>query len=121
MKTTTKTLLTIAMTAALTTGLLHADDEQISKIMKAAMKGDTSLFKTICTCKGTPEDAKKLSDCLNGLKGTKAPKGDQAAYDAKLDALLKAAADVAAGNKEAQAALGKAGNCKACHSAHKPD
>ena len=121
MKSSIKPILALALASLATAGTLRADDEKIGKIMKAAMKGETSLFKKVCTGKGTPEDARKLSNCLNGLKGTKAPKGDQAAYDQKIDALLKAAADMAEGKKEAQPALGKAGNCKACHSEHKPD
>ncbi len=116
MKTKLKTMLAIALTA----GVLHAEDSKIKDIMKASMKGDTSLHKTVATGKGTPEDAKKLAESLNGLEGTKAPKGDQAAFEAKVSALVKAANDVIGGDKAALPALQKAGNCKACHGDHKP-
>ena len=61
MKINIKPILALALVSFLAAGTLRADDEKIDKIMKAAMKGDTSLFKKVCTGKGTPEDAKKLS------------------------------------------------------------
>lgn len=87
-------------------------------VMKAAMKGDDSLFKKVCTGKGSDADAVKLYNCLKNMAGQKAPKGDQAAYDKKVEALLKAAEDVSKGGKDLQT-LSQAGNCKACHTDHK--
>lgn len=94
---------------------------EISDVMKAAMKGDASLYKKVSTGKGTEADAQKLAACLKGLEGTTPPKGDEAAWKRKVEALIKAAEDVAKGNKQAVSALQRSGNCKACHSAHKED
>lgn len=92
---------------------------EIKDVMKTAMKGETSLYKTVATHKGTQADADKLLACLKNLKGKKPPKGDQAAYDEKVAKLLAAAEDVAANKPGAFEKLQLAGNCKACHSEHK--
>lgn len=100
---------------------LAAGAAEIKDIMKAAMKGDDSLYNRVAKGKGSDADAKKLADCLKGLAGTKAPKGDQAGYERRITALLQAADVVGKGSKSAAAlqALQTAGNCKSCHSSHK--
>lgn len=102
---------------------LAANAADIGSVMKAAMKGDDSLYNKVAKGKGTPADAKKLAACLKGLEGTKAPKGDQAAYERKVKALVDAATIVANGSNSAAAlmALQTAGNCKSCHSSHRKD
>lgn len=102
---------------------LAAGAAEIASVMKAAMKGDDSLYNKVAKGKGTAADARKLADCLKGLAGTKAPKGDQAAYERKVKALIDAAIIVGNGSNSAAAlmALQAAGNCKSCHSAHRKD
>jgi hypothetical protein len=90
----------------------------IKDVMKAAMKGDDSLFKKVSTGKGTDADTVKLYNCIKNMAGQKPPKGEQAAYDTKTNALIKAAEAVSKGGKDYQA-LSQAGNCKNCHSEHK--
>ena len=94
---------------------------EIEDVMKSAMKGENSLYKKVATAKGDQADADKLLAMLKGLQGTKAPKGDQAAYDKKVTTLVKAAEDVAAKHPGALLKLQTAGNCKACHTAHRED
>lgn len=92
---------------------------EIEDVMKAAMKGDSSLYKKVATGKGTQADADKLLACLKNLEGKKPPKGEQASYDEKVGKLIKAAEGVAAKNPGALQQLQTAGNCKGCHTAHK--
>ena len=111
-------LLMIAAIAALP--LAHAAAKlDIKAVMKAAMKGDDSLFKKVTSGDASEADAKKLAACLKNLDGEKPPKGEAAAFQTKVAALIKAAEEVAAGKKESIPALKEAGACKACHTDHK--
>jgi alkylated DNA nucleotide flippase Atl1 len=116
-----KILLCAALVLGIASTAVFAADSKISTIMKTVMKGDNSTYKAVATGKGSPADATKLANCLKGLAGTKPPKGDEAAWNEKVTALIKAADDVAAKKPGAATALQKAGACKACHSAHKED
>jgi hypothetical protein len=113
LKTTAGVLLALAATASLVSAA------EIDEVMKNAMKGDTSLYKKVATGKGNQSDADKLLGMLKDLQGKTPPKGEQAAYDEKVTKLVKAAEGVAAKNPGALQQLQTAGNCKACHSAHK--
>lgn len=113
MKTTVSIVLTLAITASLASAV------DIDDVMKNAMKGETSLYKTVATGKGSQSDADKLVSILKGLQGTKPPKGDQTAYERKVGALIAAAEGVATKKPGAMQQLQTAGNCKACHSAHR--
>ncbi len=112
-------LLTTALLASALPFLHSAAKPEIKDVMKAAMKGDDSLFKKVTEGSAAEADAKKLAACLKNLDGQKPPKGDQAAFQTKVAALVKAANDVAGGNKAAIAALKEAGNCKSCHNEFK--
>lgn len=112
-----KLIITLVSSAALFAG--SAGAVEIKDVMKTVMKGDDSTYNKVTKGKGTDADAKKLADCVKNLEGTKPPKGDQAAWDRKVAALIKAAEAVANGNKQAVSQLINAGACKACHSAHK--
>jgi hypothetical protein len=114
-KTTACVLLAFAATASLAPAL------EIDEVMKNAMKGETSLYKKVATGKGDQADADKLLGMLKDLHGKKPPKGEQTAYDEKVTKLVKAAEGVAAKNPGALQQMQTAGNCKACHSAHKED
>ena len=117
--TVSKILLCTALALGIASTAVFAADSKISTVMKTVMKGDNSTYKTVATGKGTPADAAKLAACLKGLAGTKPPKGDEAAWNEKVNALIKAADDVAAKKPGAATNLQKAGACKACHTAHK--
>ncbi|MFZ4766256.1 MAG: hypothetical protein ACOYMN_15000, partial [Roseimicrobium sp.] len=118
-------LTSIHATALAAIGLLFtatsASAADIDEVMKTTMKGDASLYKKVATGKGSDEDAAKLLAHLKDLSGKKPPKGEQAAYDEKVTKLLAAAEGVVAKNPGALQQLQTAGNCKACHSAHKGD
>ncbi|MDF1756343.1 MAG: hypothetical protein P1U89_27765 [Verrucomicrobiales bacterium] len=102
----------------------HADanHEIIEKVMKEGLKGDDSPLAKTLDGAATAEEIKTLHDLIATLKGTTAPVGDQAGYDAKVKALIEAAEKVAGGSKDEAAlnTLEEASNCKACHSDHKP-
>lgn len=116
LKTAASVLLALAATASLVSAA------EIDEVMNDAMKGNTSLYKTVATGKGTQADADKLLAMLKDLQGKKPPKGEQAAYDDKVAKLVKAAEDVAAAKGHtALTQLQTAGNCKACHGDHKAD
>lgn len=96
--------------------------EIIEKVMKEGMKGDTSPMAKVLDGSATADETKSLAALVKTMSGTKAPKGDQAAYEKKVSELI-AAMDAVAGGDKGEAAIGrleKAQNCKACHSEHKP-
>jgi hypothetical protein len=91
------------------------------EIMTAANKGDDSLFKKVSSGKGTDDDIKKLVEYYDALAAiAKPPMGDEAGWKTKTAALAAAAHEVAEKKAGAVEKLTKAGDCKACHSVHKP-
>jgi len=99
-----------------------ANHEVIEKVMKEGMKGDTSLHAKVVAGTATAEETKTLTDLIHTMTGTKAPVGEQSDYDKKIAALVAGIDAIQGGNKspEALAAYKEAGNCKSCHTAHKP-
>ena len=93
----------------------------IKEVMKATNKGDASIGKRVAQGMGTPEDFAKLVEYYSALPHCTPEKGDKASWEAKSAALLKAAQGLKPGDAASLAAYKKAANCKACHSAHKPD
>ncbi len=114
------TLLILALAA--TTGLFAADvtKRDIETVMKESMKGDASLHKKVATGKGTKADAEKLLDYVKSLPAETPPEGDAASWKEKTEKLVAAVQAVVDGKPEATQGLQEAGNCKACHSVHKP-
>ena len=94
--------------------------ESVKEVMEATNKGKDSLFAKVSEGKGTPEDAAKLSELYQLLPGFKVTKGDAKSWMEKSTALAAAAKDVADKKPGAVEKLKAAGNCKACHSVHKP-
>jgi len=120
-----RTSLFLAVLSLITASAFAAEDanhEVIEKVMKEGMKGDSSLHAKVVGGSATAKETKKLSDLLHTLTGTKAPLGEQSDYDKKVAKLLAGIDAIQGGNKspEALAAYKEAGNCKSCHSAHKP-
>ncbi len=91
------------------------------EVMKQAHKGDVSLYKKVEKGTSTAADHAKLVELYKALAANKPPKGDQKSWDEKTTALVKAAEGLQKGTPNAKAQLKTAANCKACHTAHKPD
>ena len=96
--------------------------EIIEKVMKNGLKGDDSPAAKVIDGVATDEEIKSLAELIGTMKGTEPPKGDQADYTKKVDALIAAINAIAGGDKSNKAidAFDEASNCKACHSDHKP-
>jgi len=91
-----------------------ADDKPkhtIKDVMKVAHKG--GLMKKVADGNASDDEKKQLVELYESLAANKPPKGDDADWKTKTDALLDAA------KKVDGKALQKAANCKACHEAHK--
>ena len=101
--------------------LLAIQAGSVHDIMETANEGKNSLYERVSTGKGTPEEARKLSDLYQALPGLKPPKGDAKSWKEKATALAAAAKDVADKKPGAVEKLKAAANCKACHSIHKPE
>lgn len=117
-------LLMIALAVALVgaTSLAVAEGEGEPKytrkqVMQKAMKA--GLCKKVASGQGTAEDAKMLLELFKALAANKPKKGDEESWKEKTGALVKAAQQVVDGKEGGTAALGKAANCKACHTAHR--
>jgi hypothetical protein len=88
---------------------------------KAMRDGQKSkLIDKVLGGKASEEEKKTLLDLYKEMAKEDAPKGDQADWKKKVEALVSAAQRVVSGDKEAIAKLKAASDCKACHSLHKP-
>lgn len=112
-------VLTLAI--ATTVGLSWAQDKEkkitIKQVMKTCMKG--GLCKKVASGKGSAKETKQLVKMFQALAKAKPPKGSPGSWKKKTSALVKHAKAVQAGTAGAGKALGKAANCKACHSVHR--
>lgn len=90
----------------------------IKQVMKAAHAKMTLKDKVVAGT-ATADEKKSLLEHYEALAASKPPKGDEASWKEKTAALVKAAKDAVDGKEGAGAALMKASNCAACHSAHK--
>ena len=88
----------------------------VKVIMGKAFKG--GLWKKVASGEASAEETHALLDMFVSLSEFKPKKGSAESWKAKTDALIVAAAKVAAGRKDA-GALAKATSCKACHNVHK--
>ena len=121
-----KSILTVAGAALLSAGFLtlHAADKpkhSIKEVMEQGFKGKESPAARVGRGEGTAADFKLLAELTASLPLNAPPKGDAASWKEKSTALAKASKDLAAGKAGALEAWKAAANCKACHSAHKPD
>ena len=92
------------------------------RLMKEGLKGDDSPLAKVLDEKASKKEIGDLAKLIKTMDGTKAPVGDQDAYDEKVAELI-AAMDAIAGGADTPDAfnrLDEASNCKACHSDHKP-
>ena len=111
-----------ALVAVSTIVLADENHEIIEKVMKEGLKGDDSPYAKALDGELKGDDAKALAALIGTMKGTKAPVGDQDAYDKKVNELIAAMNAVAEGDtsEKALGRLDEAGKCKACHTPHKP-
>ncbi|MBL9153433.1 MAG: hypothetical protein JNK37_13145 [Verrucomicrobiales bacterium] len=115
-------LATLVVATAVTTMVADENHEIIEKVMEEGLKGDDSPMAQVLAGKASAEDTAALAKLVKTLAGTKAPVGDQAAYEKKVTELI-AAMDAVAGGDKGEAAIGRlktAQNCKACHTDHRP-
>lgn len=115
-----KAALLVIVALATASGFCQANDA-ISNVMKNAFKGDTSLYKSVASGKASESDARKLAAYVKTISAETPPKGDAEAWKKKTATLLRSIELLANGNKQAMIEVQKAGNCKSCHSAHRPD
>jgi hypothetical protein len=95
-------------------------DKSAKDVMQAANKGKDSLWAKVTAGKGTDDDAKKLADLYEALSKAKPPQGDEKSWTTKTSALAASAKDLADKKAGAMEKLKAAGDCKACHTVHKP-
>lgn len=117
--------LALALGGAASVPLLRAAEAKpkytTKEVMKALHKGQDNIAKHVSQGAGTKEEINKLVEYYASLPLNEPPKGDKSSWSTKSTALLKAAQDLQAGKPNALAGFKQAVNCKACHSAHKPD
>ncbi len=102
--------------------VVRADDAPkytIKEVMKMAHAGNASLFKKVSSGQASKEDKEKLVELYTALAADTPTKGDADSWKTKTGALLDAAKEVQDGKEGAVKELKKAGNCMACHQAHK--
>jgi hypothetical protein len=93
----------------------------IQEVMQALHKGEVNVGKTILKGEGTAEDFKKLVPYYTSLPLQDPPKGDAKEWKERTTKLLQAAKALHEAKEGALDQYKTAVNCKACHSAHKPD
>jgi len=76
----------------------------IKDVMKGAYKGDTSLRSKVIAGTATPAQKQLFLSLTESLAANKPPKGDQTAWDTKVEALVKASHDLLDGSTGAAAA-----------------
>ncbi len=115
----------LAIVAAASIPLLRAAEAKpkytTKEVMKALHKGQDNIAKHVSSGQGSKEEIDKLVEYYASLPLNEPPKGDKESWSAKSTALFKAAQELKAGKPNALAGYKQAVNCKACHSAHKPD
>jgi hypothetical protein len=102
--------------------LLGAADKPAKKkiTIKTAMKDiKGGLHTKVIEGKATAAEKTKLLAYAKALPGLKPPKGSKESWKKLTTALLKATTAAVEGKDGGTAALGKAINCKACHTPHK--
>jgi hypothetical protein len=121
---TTKYFLLAAVAALGGLGVYRAADadvKDIETIMEKAHKGNPSLLKQVVTGKADKDEKKELLALYTDLGKNKPPKGSEADWKKRTDALVAAAKAAVEDKPNATKTLAAAANCKSCHQAHKPD
>lgn len=95
--------------------------KQFMKTYHKAPKGVDPVCKKAIEGKATPAELHHLVAGYKAMAAAKAPRGDEASWKEKTAAVLAAAQGLEKGAPDAVAQYKAAVNCKACHSAHKPE
>lgn len=101
-----------------------AKDDPIKQAMKTyhkAPKGTDPISKRAGDGRATPAELKGMIAAYSAMAKAKPPKGDDVSWKAKCEKLLAGTQALASGAPDGAAKFKEAVNCKACHSAHKPD
>ncbi len=117
----TRSLLALALALPLTS---LADNEKIEHVMKTAFKapkGTPKLVEKVIDGTASDQELKDFAELVKALPAEKPPRGDEASWKTKSEALAAAAALCAAKDPSGPAKLKEAANCKACHKEHKPE
>lgn len=93
----------------------------IETVMTEAMKSSNSLHRKVSLGQASDAEALLLLDYFKSLQAEKPPKGDPAAWTEKTTKLITIVQAVIEKKPGATDDLQLAGNCKACHSAHRND
>ena len=114
-------LLVPAVLALLAVSLAFAAEESnpIKDAMKyahKAPKGEKKVSDKIIEGTASDDEVKKTLDLYKAMADTKPPKGDQAEFKKKVEALITATQEVVDKKPDAAAHYKEAVNCKACHS-----
>ncbi len=116
---------TLLAGSALISGLNAAEGSNPTKtFMKAfhkAPKGVDPVCKKATDGKASADELAKLVAGYKAMCDAKPAKGDEASWKEKTVKLLEAAQALQKGTPDGAAKYKEAVNCKACHSAHKPD
>jgi hypothetical protein len=90
------------------------DPVAIKVVMQKAMKG--GLCGKVASGKASDEEVATLISLFTDLAANKCPKGDEASWKKRTEALVKGAK---AAKEDGGKSLKKAADCKGCHSEHK--
>ena len=97
-----------------------AIEDSMKKFHKAP-KGTDPICKKVSNNAATPEELADILKSYQAMCAEAPPKGDKAAWVEKCQALIAAVKKIQAKDAAGVSDYKKAVNCKACHSAHKPD
>jgi hypothetical protein len=115
--------ITAALCVALVACVVLAQDlapkYSIKDVMARAHKPPANLLRKVAQGDATAQEKADLLELYKALAENSPPKGDAASWKEKTGLLVSAAQAAVDGDADAGSQLKKAGNCMACHSAHK--
>jgi len=118
-------LCAVAVAAFTISSPLHAaSDDVISEVMKEyhkAPKGTDPIAKKAAKGEAKKGEVSKLLRGYKSMAKVEPPKGDVDAWNQRMETLIAATEDLKEEKDGSVEAFAKAGDCKACHSEHKPD
>jgi hypothetical protein len=91
----------------------------IKEVMKKAHGPKDGLLKKVQAGKASKEELTELLAMYQALELNKPPKGDEAEWKKRTEALVKAANAAVKNDKSAAKLLKEATNCASCHKVHK--
>ena len=96
-----------------------AADGVIADAMKKFHKGETAPCKKVAAGTASPAELADILKAYQAMCGAKPPKGTQASWTEKNQALIAAVKELQAKDAKGVGDFKKAVNCKACHEVHK--